>query len=552
MAAKAEAALSNGAPSDQRLVIAGASLGTLFEWYDFFLYGVLASEIARRFFQDAGETTGFILTLAAFGAGFAVRPLGAVLFGRIGDIVGRKNTFIATITIMGASTFLIGVLPDYQTIGTAAPVLLVALRLLQGLSVGGEYGGAAIYVAEHARKERRGLDTSWVNMAGTCGLVLALLVIIACRAAVPGEAFEQWGWRLPFLLSALLLAVSLWVRLKLGESPVFQRMKDEGVVSQAPFAEAFGRWENLKYVLVVLIGLIAGATTVWYTAHFYTLYFLERTLKLDALTVNLLMAIALAIAAPAFLVVGWLSDRIGRKPIMVAGCALGALTIVPLFHLLTEAANPALAAAQRAAPVVVFADPSACSVQFDPLGRRRFDERGCDVAKDFLTRAGVSYRTKDLPRGATTEVHVGERVVRSPDLGGLNAEPRAQAIDAFRAEARAALASVGYPGKADPARLDAPLAIVIVVFLAVLAAMVYAPMAAYLVELFPARIRYTSLSLPYHLGVGWIGGFLPATAFAIVAATGDLYAGLWYPVAFCAVSALAGALLLPETRGKEI
>ncbi len=546
----AEQALDLSPPnvrSSQTLVIAGASLGTLFEWYDFFLYGALASDIAKRFFVGVDETIGFVLALSAFGAGFAVRPLGALLFGRFGDVAGRKNTFLLTMVLMGASTFLVGVLPDFAVIGVAAPMLLVALRLMQGLAIGGEYGGAAIYVAEHASADRRGLATSWINAMATLGLVLALSVIIACRIFIRPEEFAVWGWRAPFLLSIALLVVSLWIRMRLQESPVFQRMKEEGKVSSAPVAESFGSLRNLGKALLVVFGLVAGSTTIWYAAQFYALFFLERTLKLDGLTADALMALALLISAPAYLLMGWLSDRIGRKPVMMTGAALGALLLFPLFHLLTEAANPALAAAQRNAPVVVYSDPSICSVQFDPLNRGH-PSAPCDVAKAFLARAGVSYANADAAAGLPVSIHVGSRVVSAPRAAQLSA----QAIDSFQSQVRGALDAAHYPTAADPARINFPLVVLIVVVLSMLAAMGYAPAAAFLVELFAARVRYTSFSFPYHLGVGWIGGFLPATAFAIVAATGDIYAGLWYPVGFATLTAIVGVLLLPETRWRSI
>lgn len=540
------------ARNSQTLVIAGASIGTLFEWYDFFLYGALASDIAKRFFAGVDDTLSFVLALTAFGAGFAVRPLGALIFGRIGDIVGRKTTFLITMVLMGASTFLIGVLPDFGVIGLAAPVLLVVLRLTQGLAVGGEYGGAAIYVAEHAPANRRGLATSWINAMATLGLVLSLVVIVGCRLLLPAETFSAWGWRLPFLASALLLGVSLWIRMRLGESPVFQKLKEEGKLSKAPVAESFANWRGVKTVLLIVFGVVAGSTTIWYAAQFYALFFLERTLKLDGLTADALMALALAISAPSYLLMGWLSDKIGRKPVLMAGCALGAVLMFPMFQLLTEAANPALAAAQRSAPVIVYADPDTCSVQFDPLNRGHFTARACDVTKAYLSRAGVSYSSVHAPTGATVNVHVGTAIVHAPDLQSLSPAARASATEAFQTQLRGALDAVGYPATADPARINMPLVVAIIVLLSVLAAMGYAPAAAFLVELFPARVRYTSFSVPYHLGVGWIGGFLPATAFAIVAATGDIYAGLWYPVIFATITTIVGVLLLPETRGRAI
>jgi MFS family permease len=533
------------------LVIAGASLGTLFEWYDFFLYGSLAVTLAPHF-SGGDERTAFMFILGAFAAGFIARPFGAVVFGRIGDLLGRKNTFLVTMTIMGLSTFLVGLLPGYDVIGPVAPVLLVALRLLQGLAIGGEYGGAAIFVAEHAPKDRRALHTSWINMMATGGLVTSLLVIIAIRLSISKDDFQAWGWRAPFLLSFVLLGISLWVRMKLGESPVFAQMKLDDTVSKAPLSEAFGKWGNLKLILIALFGTVVGSTTIWYTAQFYALFFLQRVLKVGDLQTYALMATALAIAAPSFLFFGWLSDRYGRKPLMIAGCVLAAMTIFPVFHLLTTAANPALAAAQSTARVVVFADPAACSVQFDPLGANRFDASDCDIAKSFLARAGVSYRSADLASGLGAQVHVGELIVAAPDPRPLTAAGRKGKIAAFETQMKAALSSVGYPSAADPAAVNAPLVIAVVAFLVVLAAMVYAPTAAFLVELFPARIRYTSLSFPYHLGSGWIGGLLPVTAFAIVAANGDVFSGLWYPVFFCTLATVIGVLFLPETRGRTI
>jgi len=538
--------------NNPKLVIAGASLGTLFEWYDFFLYGALATQIARSFFAGVDEASAFTFALVAFGAGFVARPFGALVFGRIGDVVGRKNTFLVTMTVMGLSTFLVGLLPGFETLGVAAPVLLVALRLLQGLAIGGEYGGAAIYVAEHAPADRRAFNTSWINAMATLGLICSLLVVIGFRLALSEAAFAAWGWRLPFLVSAGLLGVSLWIRMRLGESPVFQQMKAAGMTSKAPYSEAFGRWSNLKLVLVALFGVVCGGTTVWYTAQFYAMFFLQRVLKVGELQTSVLMVIALTIGAPTYLLFGWLSDRVGRKIFLLGGCAIMAATVFPAYHLLTWAANPALAQAQRDAPVVVYADRAGCSVQFDPAGGRKFEASACDVAKSFLSRAGVSYRNAPLPAGAGAEIHVGARIVPAPDPQGLTEQQRAAQVVAFRSEAAGALAAVGYPEKADPAAVNAPLAVAILVFFVTLAAMVYAPVAAFLVELFPARIRYTSLSLPYHLGSGWVGGLLPATAFAIVAANGNAYAGLWYTVGFCVLTTLVGALTVPETRGRPI
>ncbi len=540
------------ATSGEKMVIGASSLGTVFEWYDFYLYGSLATYIAAHFFSGVDETTAFIFALAAFAAGFFVRPFGALFFGRIGDLFGRKNTFLITMAIMGVSTFVVGLLPGYDQIGIAAPIILILMRLLQGLALGGEYGGAATYVAEHAPNHKRGLYTSWIQTTATFGLFLSLIVIMATRAALPAEDFAAWGWRIPFLVSILLLGVSIWIRLQLDESPVFQKMKAEGATSKAPLREAFGAWPNARLALLALFGAVAGQAVVWYTGQFYALFFLERTLKVDGLTANALIAAGLLIGTPFFIVFGWLSDKIGRKPIILAGCALAALTYFPLFNLLTEAANPALAAAQRNAPVLVYADPDACSLQFDPVGRNKFDAQSCDVARAFLSRAGVSYANAALPPGAVAEIHVGETVLRAPDVAAMPAEARAEAIAAFQAETRAALDAVGYPARADPQAINVPLVIAILAVLVLYVTMVYGPIAAMLVELFPSRIRYSAMSLPYHIGNGWFGGFLPTTAFAIVAATGDLYSGLWYPIAIATFTLLIGALFLPETYKRDI
>jgi MFS family permease len=472
----------------------------MFEWYDFFLYGSLAVYIAQHFFAAVGEATAFIFALIAFGAGFVARPFGAAVFGRLGDLVGRKRTFLVTMALMGVSTFLVGLLPGYDVIGVAAPAILVGLRLLQGLALGGEYGGAAIYVAEHAPAEKRGLYTSWINAMATLGLITSLAVIIALRLGLPAEDFAAWGWRIPFLLSVLLLVISLWIRMRLSESPVFQRMKEEGTTAKAPLSEAVNDRGNLGRMIAALFGIIAGGTTIWYTAHFYPLFFLDRVLKVDALLTNSLVLIALCIALPSYIFFGWLSDRIGRKPLVVGGAALAALTIMPAYDALTSAANPALAEAQRNAPVVVYADPAACSVQFDPVGAGGFDNNDCDIAKAFLTRAGVSHTSEPLPAASRAEIHVGAQIIQAPDVSRLEGGARHAAIVSFQSGARAALDAAGYPAAADPARINRPLVLAVLVYLLLLATMTYAPVSAFLVELFPARIRYTSLSLPYHLG----------------------------------------------------
>jgi nitrate/nitrite transporter NarK len=540
------------ATSGEKMVIGASSLGTVFEWYDFYLYGSLATYISAQFFSNVNETTAYIFALAAFAAGFAVRPFGALVFGRIGDIVGRKNTFLVTMAIMGLSTFVVGLLPSYEQIGVAAPILLVLMRLLQGLALGGEYGGAATYVAEHAPDGKRGLYTSWIQTTATLGLFLSLIVIMTARTLISAEDFAAWGWRLPFLASIILLGVSLWIRLQLNESPIFQKMKEEGATSKAPLAEAFGRWGNLKLVLVALFGAVAGQAVVWYTGQFYALFFLERMLKVDGLTANALVALGLLIGTPFFIFFGWLSDKIGRKPIIMTGCALAALTYFPLFAALTEAANPALAQAQRSAPVMVYADQSTCAFQFDPVGRNKFDSQSCDVARAFLSRAGVSYDNAPAPEGTVAAIRVGERIVPAPDVARLGGEARAAAITAFQTEARAALDEVGYPLAAADASINKPLVVAILALLVIYVTMVYGPIAALLVEMFPTRIRYTAMSLPYHVGNGWFGGFLPTTAFAIVAATGNIYNGLWYPIVVAVLTLVVGALALPETSKRNI
>ena len=536
----------------EKTVIGASSLGTVFEWYDFYLYGSLATYISAQFFSGVNETTGFIFALAAFAAGFAVRPFGALVFGRIGDIVGRKNTFLVTMAIMGLSTFVVGLLPSYEQIGFAAPVILVLMRLLQGLALGGEYGGAATYVAEHAPNNKRGLYTSWIQTTATMGLFLSLLVIMATRTVLSKEQFAEWGWRVPFLASIILLAVSIWIRLQLNESPVFQKMKSEGATSKAPLAESFGRWPNLKLVLIALFGAVAGQAVVWYTGQFYALFFLEKMMKVDGLTANGLIAWGLLIGAPFFIFFGWLSDKIGRKPIILAGCALAAATYFPLFQALSQAANPALYAAQQAAPIVVRADPNACSLQFDPVGRNKFDTQSCDIARAFLSKAGVSYRNEAAPSGSIAEMQVGDWVVKAPDTTGMTPGARAGAVEGYQAAARAALDATGYPLTAEDWAINKPVVIGILAILVIYVTMVYGPIAAMLVELFPTRIRYTSMSLPYHIGNGWFGGFLPTTAFAIVAYTGNIYDGLWYPIVIAVATLVIGLFLLPETYKRDI
>ena len=535
-------------PKGVASVIAASSLGTVFEWYDFYLYGLLATILSAQFFSGVNETTGFILALAAFAAGFFVRPFGALVFGRIGDLVGRKNTFLVTMGIMGFSTFAVGLLPSYKTAGVLAPIMLVTLRVLQGLALGGQYGGAATYVAEHAPDNKRGLYTSFIQTTATLGLFATLLVVIGTRSQIGEAAFADWGWRIPFLASILLLGVSLWIRLQLNESPVYQKMKDSGTTSKAPLTEAFGNWANLRIVLIALFGAVAGQAVVWYTGQFYALFFLEKTMKLDGATANILIAVALALGTPFFVFFGWLSDRIGRKKIILAGCLLAAFTYFPLFHALAGAVNPALATAQASSPVTIIADPQDCSVQFDPIGKNKFDRHSCDVVKAFVAKAGVSYANKEASAGSPSTLMIGNTTISAPDAATLAGPAKAGAIKAFQDQAGAALKAAGYPAKADPAQLNKPLTVLILFILVIYVTMVYGPIAALLVEAFPARIRYTSMSLPYHIGNGWFGGFLPTIAFAIVAANGNIYAGLWYPIAIALLTVVVGALFLKEPR----
>ena len=585
------------APKKQNefLVIGASSVGTMFEWYDFFLYGSLATYINAHFFSAVPESTGFILTLAAFAAGFIVRPFGALVFGRVGDIVGRKNTFLVTMIIMGASTFVVGLLPGYEQIGVAAPILLVALRVLQGLAIGGEYGGAAIYVAEHAPHNRRGFYTSWIQITATIGLFASLLLIMLVRTLMPAESFNAWGWRIPFLLSIFLLGVSIWIRLQLNESPVFQKMKDEAQTSKAPWSEAFGNWKNLRWVLVALFGCVAGQAVIWYSGTFYGLFFLKQTLKVDPTQADTLVAISLAIGTPFYIVFGWLSDKIGRRNLILAGLIIPVVTYFTLFHMLAQAANPALAEAQSRAPVIVHADPAACTLQFDPVGGAKFDMLSCDIAKDHLTKAGISYTSENLAAGAAAYITIGkgETATRidmpepstfsaftaeeretavaalrtqlkgaEPEEASIQSKMRAARIAPTKAEITAALDAAGYPAQgkdengkdryADPAKVNAPMVILILVLTQIFTAMIYGPMAAMLVELFPARVRYTAMSLPYHIGNGWFGGLLPTTAFMIVTATGDIYAGIWYPTIIAAGTFLVALLFLPETFKRDI
>jgi MFS family permease len=532
-----------GMTGDERLVVFASSLGTVFEWYDFYIYGTLGVILAGKFFSGVNPTAAFIFTLLAFAAGFAVRPFGALIFGRLGDIVGRKYTFLVTMTLMGLGTFLIGVLPTYAAWGIAAPIMLIALRLVQGLALGGEYGGAATYVAEHAPPGKRGYFTSWIQTTATLGLFMALLVILGIRTVMGEEAFTSWGWRLPFLLSIVLLAVSIWIRMKLNESPVFQKMKDEGKGSKAPLTEAFGNWANAKIAILALLGATAGEAVVWYSGQFYALFFLTQTLKVDAVTANILIAVSLAIGTPGFILFGWLSDKIGRKPIMLAGFALAVITYLPgspvnIFQAITHYANPKLEKALASAPVTVIADPSECSFQFNPVGISKFTS-SCDIAKSALVTRSVNYANQEAPKGTPAVVKVGDETI-----------PVATAN--FAQVLTAAIAKHGYPTKADPADINYPMTVLMLTILVIYVTLVYGPIAAWLVELFPTRIRYSGLSLPYHIGNGWFGGFLPATVFAIVAATGNIYSGLWYPVIVAAMSFVVALIFLPETKDVDL
>jgi MFS family permease len=535
---------------EDRKVILASSVGTIFEWYDFYLAGALAANIAANFFSGVNPTAGFIFTLLGFAAGFAVRPFGALFFGSLGDLIGRKYTFLVTMTLMGVATFVVGLLPSYASIGFAAPVLFILCRLIQGLALGGEYGGAATYVAEHAPAGRRGFYTSWIQTTATVGLFLSLLVVVALRLWLTPEQFAVWGWRVPFLLSILLLGVSIWIRLQLEESPAFLRIKAEGTNSKTPLREAFGRWENAKIALLALFGGTAGQAAVWYCGQFYALFFLTKTLKLDETTSNIVIAVALGIGTPFFVFFGWLSDKIGRKPIILAGCLLACVTYFPLFSALTNAVNPALEQALEKSPVTVTADPAECSFQFNPTGTANFTT-SCDVAKSFLATNSVNYANVAAPAGTVASIKVGDKVIASFDKGKAGAEAVAK-TKAFTDEATAAIRAAGYPASADKTKVNMPVVILILTILVLYVTMVYAPIAALLVELFPTRIRYSGMSLPYHIGNGWFGGFLPPTAFAIVAATGNIYSGLWYPIAIAGMTFVIGLLFMPETKDRDI
>jgi MFS family permease len=558
---------------EEKRVILASSLGTVFEWYDFYLYGSLAAIIGAQFFSQYPEATRNVFALLAFAAGFLVRPFGALVFGRLGDLVGRKYTFLITILIMGASTFLVGLLPSYDTIGFVAPVALIALRMAQGLALGGEYGGAAIYVAEHAPPGRRGFFTSWIQTTATLGLLLSLVVImftqiyvnanfaeVTTAAGAKITPFAAWGWRIPFLVSIFLLAISVWIRLQMRESPAFQKMKEEGSMSKAPLTEAFGQWKNAKIALLALFGLVAGQAVVWYTGQFYALFFLQNILRVDAFTSNVLIAWSLILGTGGFIVFGALSDKIGRKPIILAGCLIAALTYFPLFKLMTATANPALYEAQENTSVTIIADPADCSFQFNPTGTVKFT-KPCDIAKALLARSSVNATTVDAPGGTIAKVRIGDKEYAANDPN-------------FAKDVGAALTAAGYPGANNPSIVKIPIdpkaglanfaqmfdifsaqkltLIAILTILVIYVTMVYGPIAAALVEFFPTRIRYSGLSLPYHIGNGWFGGLLPATSFAMVAQTGDIYFGLWYPIVVALMTFVIGSIFVPETYKRDI
>jgi len=549
MASIAMGAKARPMTTGEKKVIFASSLGTVFEWYDFYLYGSLAAIIAKQFFAGLDAGSAFIFALLAFAAGFIVRPFGALLFGRLGDMIGRKYTFLVTILIMGLSTFIVGVLPNYAAIGAAAPVILIALRLLQGLALGGEYGGAATYVAEHAPQGKRGAYTAWIQTTATLGLFLSLLVILGTRTVLGEDAFNAWGWRVPFLVSILLLGISVWIRLKLNESPAFIKMKADGKASKAPLTEAFARWGNLKYVILALLGLVAGQAVVWYTGQFCALFFLTQTLKVDGVTANLLIAAALLIGTPFFIVFGSLSDKIGRKPIILAGCAIAALTYFPLFQALTHYANPALYKAVQNSPVTLTVDPSQCTFQFNPTGTAKFTS-SCDIAKQMLAANSANYNT--VSGSGPAVIQIGDKTITVVGAKDLPPDEFKAKEAALKKEIGAALKAAGYPAKADPAQMNTPMVIAILALLVIFVTMVYGPIAAALVELFPTRIRYTSMSLPYHIGNGWFGGLLPTISFALVAQNGNIYYGLWYPVIIAAGTFVIGLLFLPETKDRDI
>jgi len=551
-------AVSTNTPmtAEEKKVIFASSLGTVFEWYDFYLYGSLAAIIAKQFFSQLDPQAAFIASLLAFAAGFIVRPFGALVFGRLGDMIGRKYTFLVTILLMGLSTFIVGILPGSATIGAAAPVILIALRMLQGLALGGEYGGAATYVAEHAPQGKRGAYTSWIQTTATLGLFLSLMVILGTRTLVGEAAFADWGWRVPFLVSILLLAISVWIRLSMNESPAFQKMKSEGKTSKAPLSESFGQWKNLKIVALALFGLVAGQGVVWYSGQFYALFFLTSVLKVDNATANIMVAVSLLLGTPFFVIFGTLSDKIGRKPIIMAGLLLAIVTYFPLFKALTNAANPDLAKAQASAQITLTVDMSTCSFQGSPVAKEVDFTSSCDIAKRALAQSSASYETLPGPAGSVAVIKIGDKVVNGLNATKLNDykfdEATVKGIAAFKKELSEGLKAAGYPAKADPAKVNQPMVVAILFVLVLYVTMVYGPIAAMLVEMFPTRIRYTSMSLPYHIGNGWFGGLLPSITFAMVAQNGNIYHGLWYPIGVAAMTLVIGLLFVRETKDVDI
>jgi MFS family permease len=529
------------AATPMRTVVLASSTGTAFEWYDFFIYGAVAPTIAKNFFSELDPTAGLLVSLAIFAAGFLFRPMGALIFGRLGDRFGRKGAFLATVVIMGGATFAMGLLPTYDQIGGAAVVLLIFLRILQGTAVGGEYGGAAIYVAEHAATERRGLSTGWIQASAAFGLLGAQGIVLITRSQMSPEDFDAWGWRIPFLLSAGLLAISIWMRLKLKESPEFQKAKTEGRLSQAPYADVFLKWKNMKIVLIALVSVLMAQGAIWWCAFFYTQIFLESSIKLSPILTNVVLLSATLVSIPLYVFFAWLSDKVGRKPIILFGIGLALVAVFPSFQFMARGANPALLQAIETTPVTVHADPATCSFQFDVLGRAKYTT-GCDLARNALRGSGVGFKTVDVAAGSPTEVHVGGAVVRAADGDAAT----------ITADVRAALTQAGYPTEAADDEVNWPLIALGLIALVIAATALYGPQAAALVELFPTNVRYTALSVPYHVGVGWVGGFMPFFGVALVAATGDLFAGLWYLVAFAGVSFVSCVLFFPETRGRPL
>jgi len=537
-------------PWSMKRVVAASAAGTAFEWYDFFIFGSLASTIQKVFFAGLDPTAGLVAALGLFAAGFAFRPLGALIFGVIGDRIGRKGAFLTTVSLMGASTFLIGLLPTYATAGIISPILLILLRILQGIALGGEYGGAAIYVAEHAQNAKRGATTGWIQITASLGLIAGLFVILGTRTSVGETAFIAWGWRIPFLVSVILLIISVWLRFKLSESPAFAKLKEEGQTSKAPLREAFGQWDNLKRVLIAFFGIMCAQGAVWYLSFFYIQVFLTKSLGVPEQTKDALILAMTVASAPLYVFFGWLSDRIGRKPVMIGGMLLALLAYLPGFHAMASAANPALVEAQRLRPVEVHAEPAKCSVQFDPVGTRRFDS-SCDIAKSLLASTGISYANR--PYGSDKAIiAVGAEQIEVPDGRGLDAAGLKALRESTAKQIKAALAAEGYPLSADPARMNIPVLFFWLMVFAVASTALYGPQAAALVEMFPTRVRYTAMSFPYHFGTGWVGGFLPVVSLALATITGNIYASLWYPAFFTAVSLFVALLFMRETRGKRL